>query len=100
MLPYATITIFVILCSLVALPPPVVANVAGVDFGGEYFKIAIVKPGSPFEIVTNVNSKRKTETMVAFDGEERFFGSDALNVGIRRPHNAYKSINSKQFLFD
>jgi hypoxia up-regulated 1 len=68
------------------------AMVAGVDFGGEFFKIALVKPGTPFEIVTNVHSKRKTETMVAFDGEERLYGADAATVGVRRPQTAYSQV--------
>lgn len=68
------------------------AIVAGVDFGGEFFKIALVKPGTPFEIVTNVHSKRKTETMVAFDGAERLYGADAATVGVRRPQTAYSQI--------
>ncbi|CAI5719979.1 unnamed protein product [Peronospora destructor] len=68
------------------------AAVAGVDLGGEFFKIALVKPGTPFEIVTNVHSKRKTETMVAFDGDERLYGADAATVGVRRPQTAYSQI--------
>ncbi|GMF19358.1 unnamed protein product [Phytophthora lilii] len=68
------------------------AIVAGVDFGGEFFKVALVKPGTPFEIVTNVHSKRKTETMVAFDGDERLYGADAATVGVRRPQTAYAQI--------
>lgn len=68
------------------------AIVAGVDFGGEFFKIALVKPGTPFEIVTNVHSKRKTETMVAFDGDERLYGADAATVAVRRPQTAYSQI--------
>ncbi|RLN47638.1 hypothetical protein BBJ29_007699 [Phytophthora kernoviae] len=68
------------------------AIVAGVDFGGEFFKVALVKPGTPFEIVTNVHSKRKTETIVAFDGDERLYGADAATVGVRRPQTAYQQI--------
>lgn len=68
------------------------AIVAGVDLGGEFFKVALVKPGTPFEIVTNVHSKRKTETMVAFDGQERLYGADAATVAVRRPQTAYAQI--------
>lgn len=55
-------------------------------------KVALVKPGTPFEIVTNIHSKRKTETIVAFDGEERLYGADAANIGVRRPASAYSQI--------
>ncbi|EQC40757.1 hypothetical protein SDRG_01828 [Saprolegnia diclina VS20] len=77
---------------LAALIATVSASVAGVDFGGEFFKIALVKPGRPFEIVTNVHSKRKTETIVSFNGDERVYGADAMNIEVRRPQVAYSQI--------
>ncbi|OQR93666.1 hsp70-like protein [Achlya hypogyna] len=77
---------------LAALIHGVASSVAGVDFGGEFFKIALVKPGRPFEIVTNVHSKRKTETIVSFNGEERVYGADAMNIEVRRPQVAYSQI--------
>lgn len=80
------------LAALALLGAPVRAIVAGVDFGGEFFKVALVKPGTPFEIVTNVHSKRKTETMVAFDGDERLYGADAATVAVRRPQTAYAQV--------
>ena len=36
------------------------ALVIGVDLGTEFMKVALVKPGRPFEIVLNGFSKRKT----------------------------------------
>lgn len=57
-------------------------------------KVALVKPGTPFEIVTNIHSKRKTETIVAFDGEDRLYGADAANIGVRRPASAYSQIRT------
>ena len=32
--------------------------IIGIDLGSKYFKVALVKPGTPFEIVTNVHTKR------------------------------------------
>ncbi|DAZ96259.1 TPA: hypothetical protein N0F65_012562 [Lagenidium giganteum] len=84
--------LMLVLMAALALVRVTDAIVAGVDFGGEFFKIALVKPGTPFEIVTNVHSKRKTETMVAFDGKERLYGADAATVGVRRPQTAYSQI--------
>ncbi|KAF0686372.1 Aste57867_21816 [Aphanomyces stellatus] len=78
--------------ALFQAPTVVESSVAGVDFGGEFFKIALVKPGRPFEIVTNIHSKRKTETIVSFNGEERLFGADAMNIEVRRPQVAYSQI--------
>lgn len=86
-------TLLLLLAALAGLLLPAVqAIVAGVDLGGEFFKVALVKPGTPFEIVTNVHSKRKTETMVAFDGDERLYGADAATIGVRRPQSAYAQV--------
>jgi molecular chaperone DnaK (HSP70) len=40
------------------------ANVIGFDLGNTFFKISMLKPGSPMLIVENTTSKRKTETMM------------------------------------
>jgi hypothetical protein len=36
------------------------ANVIGFDFGAQFMKITLVKPGQPFAIVENTASQRKT----------------------------------------
>lgn len=41
------------------------------------------------EIALNKESKRKTPVAVAFRGNERSFGEDALNVGVRFPSQCY-----------
>jgi hexokinase len=38
------------------------ANVMGFDFGSTFFKITLVQPGKPFQIVENTTSKRKTDS--------------------------------------
>jgi len=40
--------------------------VLGIDFGAEFVKVALVQPGAPFEIVNNLQSKRKTRTCLFF----------------------------------
>ena len=47
-----------VFCTLFA--GQVSANVIGFDFGSNFFKIVLVKPGAPFTIVENVTSMRKT----------------------------------------
>lgn len=42
-----------------ALAAAVHANIISVDVGSDSMKIALVKPGLPFHIVTNLQSKRK-----------------------------------------
>lgn len=63
----------------------VTANVIGLDFGSDSMKIALVQPGSPLEIVTNFQSKRKTPTCITFYRGERMFGSDAYALMARKP---------------
>lgn len=55
------------------------AIVVGIDFGSQWYKIAMIKPGS-FDIVLNEQSSRKTHTLVGWNRGERFFGSDAFNL--------------------
>ncbi|KAL8594265.1 hypothetical protein ACOMHN_044209 [Nucella lapillus] len=60
-----------------------------IDLGGEYMKIAIVKPGVPMEIVLNKESSRKTRTIVAFRDGDRHFANEAYNTGVRFPSKAF-----------
>ena len=53
--------------------------------GTQTFKLGLVSRGKPLEIVTNMHSKRKTETMVLFDQGSRFFGADAGSLQSRKP---------------
>ncbi|XP_055866156.1 hypoxia up-regulated protein 1-like isoform X2 [Biomphalaria glabrata] len=62
--------------------------VMSIDLGGEYFKVAIVKPGVPMEIALNKESSRKTPTLVAFRDGERHFASEAQTTALRYPQKA------------
>lgn len=68
--------------------------VLGIDFGTEYIKAALVKPGIPLEIVLTKDSRRKEISAVAFkplknakpdDFPERLYGSDAMALAARFP---------------
>ena len=48
--------------SLLLLAGPADGSVVGIDLGSRYMKVA-----SGLEIVTNFESKRKSDTMIAFD---------------------------------
>lgn len=61
------------------------ANVIGINIGSDNFKVAIVQPGDPLEIVTNFQSKRKTPTCVTFYKGERSFGADSYALMARKP---------------
>lgn len=73
-----------------------------IDFGSEYMKIGLVKPGVPMEIVLNKESRRKTPTIVAFRNGERFFGDVAAQMVefILKliQHIVFRALNSRQIL--
>ena len=70
---------------LTELPALVTARaILGVDLGSLYMKVALVQSGSPLEIVTNLHSKRKTEQMILFDNNQRFYGADASSLLARK----------------
>ena len=54
--------------------------VLSIDYGADWFKVALVKPGVPLDVVLNTESKRKTEAVVTFKGSERYFGSNGANL--------------------
>ncbi|CAJ0640731.1 6430_t:CDS:10 [Entrophospora sp. SA101] len=66
--------------------------VIGIDYGTDWFKVSLVKPGVPLDIVLNRDSKRKTQSVITIRGEKRLYGTDAANIGTRFPSNTYFSL--------
>ncbi|KAJ3414859.1 Hypoxia up-regulated protein 1 [Chytridiales sp. JEL 0842] len=66
--------------------------VIGVDFGTDWFKVALVKPGVPIDIVLNRESKRKTASTVTIRDGIRYFGSDSQSLGTRFPEFTYPAV--------
>lgn len=77
--------------------------VLGIDFGTEYLKAALVKPGIPLEIVPTKDSKRKETSALAFKPSksgplpagsypERFYGGDAVALQARFPADVYPNL--------
>jgi len=87
----ATVTATLILCSLVG---SVSANVIGFDFGSTFFKITLVQPGNPFQIVENTTSKRKTESQFTITNEVRLFGADSFMGTSRFPKTTFSDVAS------
>ncbi|KAK6524866.1 lumenal Hsp70 protein [Arthrobotrys megalospora] len=82
------------------------ASILGIDYGSEFIKAALVKPGIPIEIVLTKDSRRKEVAAVAFkpkssthppnSSPERLYGVDAVNFAARYPDDVYP--NLKQLL--
>ena len=71
----SALTVFTILS--MSSMPTASANVVGFDFGSSFFKVTLVQPGNPFQIVENTTGARKTESMITFANENRLYGKDS-----------------------
>lgn len=96
-------TILLSLVFLFSSTASAASAVLGIDFGTEYIKAALVKPGIPLEIVLTKDSKRKETSAVAFKPlksgalpsgsfPERFYGSDAIALQARFPGDVYPNL--------
>ncbi|KFX87844.1 hypothetical protein V490_07986 [Pseudogymnoascus sp. VKM F-3557] len=77
--------------------------VIGIDFGTEYIKAALVKPGIPLDIVLTKDARRKELSAVTFkpiknapEGSypERLYGSDANALSARFPGDVYPNLKA------
>jgi len=73
------------LAALAALQAAAAGPLMAIDFGGEFIKVSVVKPGrTPISIVPNEMSKRRTTAAVAFVG-----GEEAAALAVRYPDRVY-----------
>lgn len=95
----------ILLLALFATSASAASAVLGIDLGTEYVKAALVKPGSPLDIVLTKDSRRKEAASVAFkpskaqrtDPEafpERLYGADAVALAARFPEDVYPNLKS------
>lgn len=68
------------------------ANLIGFDFGSNFFKITLVKPGAPFSIVENVTSQRKTHSQFTLGPDNRLFSADSFVAGSRYPKQTFMEV--------
>ena len=65
---------------LSVLPDSVFASVLAIDYGADWIKASLMKPGLPFDVLLNKDSKRKIQSSVGWKNDDRMFGSDAFNL--------------------
>jgi hypoxia up-regulated 1 len=56
------------------------ASVLAIDYGADWIKASLMKPGVPFDVLLNRDSKRKIQSSVGWKGDDRLFGGDAANA--------------------
>ncbi|KAJ1665446.1 lumenal Hsp70 protein [Coemansia sp. RSA 1813] len=83
-----------LLLLLCILPPSATAAVLGIDFGTEWFTIALAKPGRPLDLVLNRDANRQTASVVTINGLERTFGSNAISIAPRLPEKTFMSVRN------
>ncbi|KAK8869653.1 hypothetical protein IAR55_000221 [Kwoniella newhampshirensis] len=70
---------------LLLLAPAIQAAVLAIDYGAEFTKLSLVKPGVPFDVVLDKDSKRKIQSVVGWKREDRVFGAEAKMAATRFP---------------
>ncbi|CEP13674.1 hypothetical protein [Parasitella parasitica] len=80
-----------LLCTIV---PFAHAAVMSIDYGTEWFKVGLIKPGMPLDVALNKDSKRKTQSVVTIRHDERTYGGDAISLAGRFPHLTYSNLKS------
>ncbi len=68
------------------------ASVIGIDYGTDWYKVSLIKPGPVIETVLNRESKRKTAAVILLRDGIRYFGSDAVSLGTRYPMTNYPTL--------
>ncbi|KAG6369740.1 Hsp70 protein-domain-containing protein [Boletus reticuloceps] len=72
------------------------AALLAIDYGSDWIKASLIKPGLPFDVLLNKDSKRKIQASVAFKRDDRLFGTDAANLASRFPSDSFTSLKLLQ----
>ncbi|KAJ2810933.1 lumenal Hsp70 protein [Coemansia furcata] len=70
------------------------AAVLGIDFGTDWFTIALANPGRPLDLVLNRDANRQTASVVTVNGLERTFGSNAIAIAPRLPEKTFMAVRN------
>ncbi|CAK9304553.1 unnamed protein product [Gordionus sp. m RMFG-2023] len=76
--------------SLLFLVPQIkCVAVVSIDFGCEWVKMGIVKPGMPMEVILTPDTRRKINNIVGIKNEEILIGDPAITYCQRQPKHVY-----------
>lgn len=56
------------------------SSVIGIDYGTDWLKVSILKPGGAIETVLNRESKRKTDAVINIRNGVRSYGIEAVTL--------------------
>ena len=74
------LTLWGLLSLLLCVPIQTLASVLAIDYGSDFIKASLMKPGVPFDVLLNKDSKRKICSVVSWKKGDRMFGQDAFNI--------------------
>ncbi|KAF9449074.1 actin-like ATPase domain-containing protein [Macrolepiota fuliginosa MF-IS2] len=77
-------------------PLAVEASVLAIDYGADFMKASLMKPGVPFDVLLNKDSKRKIPSVVGWKKSDRVFGGDAFNLASRFPSDVFLDVKLLQ----
>lgn len=78
-----------LLALLAWVASPIAASLLAIDYGAEWTKASLIKPGVPFDVLLDRDSKRKMMSAVGWKRDERLFGGEAANAATRFPATYY-----------
>ncbi|KAF9528746.1 Hsp70 protein-domain-containing protein [Crepidotus variabilis] len=81
---------------LSSLPQLALASVLAIDYGSDFIKASLMKPGVPFDVLLNKDSKRKINSVTTFKKGERLYGADGFNLRTRFPSDTFTSLKYLQ----
>ncbi|KIJ47301.1 hypothetical protein M422DRAFT_249147 [Sphaerobolus stellatus SS14] len=82
--------------ALLATSDTALASILAIDYGTEWTKASLMKPGMPFDVLLNRDSKRKMQSTVGWKSDERLFGGAAFNLASRFPKDSFSSLKGLQ----
>ncbi|KAI8996318.1 actin-like ATPase domain-containing protein [Trametes punicea] len=89
--------LFLFLCLWLSLwSESVLGSILAIDYGADFIKASLMKPGQPFDVLLNRDSKRKIQSTVGWKKNDRLFGSDAANIAGRFPQDSFSSLKFLQ----
>ena len=67
------------------------ASLMAIDFGSEFVKVCLIKPGrTPIAVVVNEMSRRKTPALVGVLSKDRLIGEEAFSFAVRYPDTIFQ----------
>ena len=71
-----------------------ISTVIGIDFGTDFFKVSVIKPGGNIQTVLNRESKRKTPAIITIRDNIRTYGYEAQMLGMRFPDLSFGNLKT------